>query len=361
MASNKPVIAVVGATGAQGSGLVRAILQDPERRFTARAITRKPDSDRARALAAQGAEVVAADADDAPSLDRAFAGATARSASPTSGSTSRRSGRSPRPAPWPRAAAAPTSGTWSGPRSRTRAAASRSRTTGCRRSTGRYKVPHFDGKGEADAVFAEAGVPTTLLLTSFYWDNLIHFGMGPRKDATAQLVFTLPMGDRKLPGIAAEDIGRCAYGVFARGQEMIGRTVGIAGEHLTGSEMAAELSHGARSAGRATTVPSRLPQARLPRRGRPREHVPVQARLRARVLRRPSGRSGALAVPGTPDLPAVARAPREGDPPELTADPARQRAGVTAQFPGCAGAQSPGAQRSPRPRVLASRGRERKR
>ena len=76
MEAKKPVIAVVGATGAQGSGLVRAILQDPERRFTARAITRKPDSDRARALAAQGAEVVAADTDDPSSLDRAFAGAT---------------------------------------------------------------------------------------------------------------------------------------------------------------------------------------------------------------------------------------------------------------------------------------------
>ena len=52
MASKKPVIAVVGATGAQGSGLIRAILQDPERRFIARAITRKPDSEKARALAA---------------------------------------------------------------------------------------------------------------------------------------------------------------------------------------------------------------------------------------------------------------------------------------------------------------------
>src|SRR5262249_43097762 len=76
MAPKKPVIAVVGATGAQGSGLVRAILQDPERRFTVRAITRKPDSEKGRALAAQGAEVVAADTDDAGSLDRAFAGAT---------------------------------------------------------------------------------------------------------------------------------------------------------------------------------------------------------------------------------------------------------------------------------------------
>jgi len=50
------------------------------------------------------------------------------------------------------------------------------------------------------------------------------------------------MGEKKLPGIAAEDIGRCAYGIFRRGHEFIGRTVGIAGEHLTGTQMAAALS-----------------------------------------------------------------------------------------------------------------------
>ena len=49
------------------------------------------------------------------------------------------------------------------------------------------------------------------------------------------------MGDGKLPGMAVEDIGRSAYGIFKRGDEFIGRTVGIAGEHLTGSEMAAAL------------------------------------------------------------------------------------------------------------------------
>jgi uncharacterized protein YbjT (DUF2867 family) len=49
------------------------------------------------------------------------------------------------------------------------------------------------------------------------------------------------MDDKKLPGIAAEDIGRCAYGIFKR-PELIGKTVGIAGEHLTGAGMAAALS-----------------------------------------------------------------------------------------------------------------------
>jgi uncharacterized protein YbjT (DUF2867 family) len=105
---------------------------------------------------------------------------------------------------------------------------------------GGYKVPHFDAKGEADALFA--GLPVTYLRTVFYWDNLIHFGMGPRRDAEGKLVFVLPMGERKMPGIAAADIGPCAFALFARGQEVIGRTIGIAGEHLSGAEMAAELS-----------------------------------------------------------------------------------------------------------------------
>jgi uncharacterized protein YbjT (DUF2867 family) len=107
---------------------------------------------------------------------------------------------------------------------------------------GQYKVPHFDAKGEADRIFTELGVPTTFLLTSFYWDNFIHFGMGPKKGPDGALAITLPMGDKKLPGIAAEDIGRCAYGVFQKGKEYVGKTVGIAGGHLTGAQMATALS-----------------------------------------------------------------------------------------------------------------------
>jgi uncharacterized protein YbjT (DUF2867 family) len=242
MASKKPVIAVVGATGAQGGGLVRAILEDPEKRFVARAITRKPDAEKARALAAQGAEIVAADADDAASLDRAFAGATAAFCVTNFWEHF----SADREVAQARAMAAAATRAdvkhviWSTLEdTRLRVPVSDERMPTLH---GRYKVPHFDGKGEADAVFAQAKVPTTLLLTSFYWDNFIYFGLGPKKDASGQLVLSLPMGDKKLPGIAAEDIGPCAFGVFLRGQEMVGRTVGIAGEHLTGTQMAAEMS-----------------------------------------------------------------------------------------------------------------------
>ena len=72
--NNDKVIAVVGATGAQGSGLVRAILNDADGGFSVRALTRDVNSDKAKELARAGAEVVAANVDDPESLKSAFAG-----------------------------------------------------------------------------------------------------------------------------------------------------------------------------------------------------------------------------------------------------------------------------------------------
>lgn len=238
----KKIIAVVGATGAQGGGLVRAILDDPNGNFTARAITRDVNSDKARALAALGAEVVAGDVDDEASLRNAFAGA--HGAYCVTFFWAHFSPEREKAEAAAMARAAKAAGVahviWStleDTRQRVPLSDHRMPTL-----QGAYKVPHFDAKGESNAAFTSAGVPTTFLLTSFYWDNLIHFGMGPRRGADGRLVFALPMGDRKLPGIAAEDIGRCAHGIFKRGAEFIGRTVGIAGEHPTGVQMAVSLS-----------------------------------------------------------------------------------------------------------------------
>src|SRR5207302_1362488 len=97
---------------------------------------------------------------------------------------------------------------------------------------GKYKVPHFDGKEDADAAFREAGVPTTFLRTAFYWENFIYFGLGPVRGEDGVLAITFPMGSARLPGMAAEDIGKTAYGIFARGDELIGKTISIAGEKI---------------------------------------------------------------------------------------------------------------------------------
>jgi len=240
--SNKKIIAVVGATGAQGGGLVRAICADPNGPFTARAITRDVDSEKARALAALGAEVVAADIDDEAALTAALRGADGAffvtfywaHMSPEKEKAEARI----------MAAAAKAAGVkhviWStleDTRKWVPLSDSRMPTL-----MGEYKVPHFDAKGESDELFTQAGVPTTILFASFYWENLIYFGMGPKKGPDGKVVFTLPMADKKLTGIAAEDIGKCALGIFKRGAQYIGKSVGIAGEHLTGQQMVDALS-----------------------------------------------------------------------------------------------------------------------
>ena len=122
---------------------------------------------------------------------------------------------------------------------------------------GSYKVPHFDAKGEADHVFRDLHVPTTFVLTSFYWDNLIMFGMGPKPGPDGTLAMAFPMGEKKLPGIAAEDIGGCVHGIFRSSASYIGKTVGLAGEHLTGAEMASAL---ARALGRTVRYHAVTPE-----------------------------------------------------------------------------------------------------
>ena len=252
--ADKKVIAILGATGAQGGGLARAILSDPNGGFAARVLTRDVNSPKAQEFAKLGAEVVAADVDNPDSLRNAFAGAYG---------------------------AYCVTFFWAHfsvdkEMAEAKAMAEAAKATGLKHviwSTledtrkwvslsddrmptlqGKYKVPHFDGKGESNHFFTDAGVPTTFLLTSFYWDNFIFFGLGPKRGPDGVLAITLPMGDARLPGIAAEDIGRCAHGVFRR-PDLVGKTVGIAGEHLTGSEMAAGLTRALGQEVRYNAVP----------------------------------------------------------------------------------------------------------
>lgn len=238
MSTEKKIIAVAGATGAQGGGLVRAILNDPQGGFAVRAITRDVNSDKARALAALGAEVVAADLSDADSIRAAYEGAYgaycvtffwAHFSPEREAAEIQTMARAALDAKLQHVVWSTLEDTlkWI-PLNDDRMPT----------LMGKYKVPHFDSKGQSDHVFTDLGVPTTFLLTSFYWDNFIHFGMGPKRGADGRLAITLPMGEKKLPGIAAEDIGRCAYGIFQRGPKLAGKYVGIAGEHLTGAEMA---------------------------------------------------------------------------------------------------------------------------
>jgi uncharacterized protein YbjT (DUF2867 family) len=252
---DRKIIAVVGATGAQGGGMVRAIQADKSGSFAARAITRNPNSEKAQALRAAGAEVVGADIDKPETLGKAFAGAYG--AFCVTNFWEHFSAEREVTQAHNMAQAAKAAGLqhviWStleDTRKWVPLEDNRMPTL-----QGKYKVPHFDGKGEADQIFRDLGVPTTFLLTAFYWENLIYFGMGPQRGPDGTLAITFPMDDKKLPSIGVEDIGKSAYSIFKRGREFINKTVGIAGEHLTGAQMAGALTRALGQEVRYNNVP----------------------------------------------------------------------------------------------------------
>ncbi|MFE6894416.1 NmrA/HSCARG family protein [Streptomyces sp. NPDC057694] len=239
--TEKKVIAVVGATGGQGGGLVRAILEDVDSPFTVRALTRDTSSDKARQLADAGAQVVRADVTDEASLVEALTGA--HSAYLVTDFWQHMSAEREKRDAAGLARAARAAGLehviWStleDTRDYIPVDEHRMPTL-----QGGYNVPHFDAKAEANRYFTEAGVPVTFLQTTFYWENLLG-PLAPRRGEDGRLVLALPMADSELAGIAAQDIGRTAYGIFTRGSEFVGRTVSIAGEHLTGADMAERLT-----------------------------------------------------------------------------------------------------------------------
>jgi len=238
--ADKKIIAVLGSTGAQGGGLCQAILADSSGEYACRAITRDPSKDKAKALAERGAEVVKADLDDVESLKKAFAGA--HGVFVVTNFWEHFSGEKEKAQAKNAADAARAAGVkhviWS-----TLEDTRKLLPPGDTRMPilqEKYRVPHFDAKAEADAYFAD--LPTTRLLASFYWDNFYMFGLGPKKGADGTYAWSLPMGNSKLAGIAADDIGPVAYGIFKAGSAYVGKAVGIMGEALTLDEMCQKIA-----------------------------------------------------------------------------------------------------------------------
>ncbi|MFS8103840.1 NmrA/HSCARG family protein [Lentzea alba] len=248
MSENK-IIAVVGATGAQGGGLARAILADPGSGFTVRALTRDVESAPARVLAEAGAEVVHADLDDEASVRQAFEGAYGAfvvtnfwaQLTPDQEAARNRARMEIDQATVAARAAKATElrhVVWSTLEDTRPYFHHLGRTVPT--LLDEYAVPHFDAKGEANAAFTSLGVPATFLQTTFYYEALT-MGQGPHRDADGKLVLSMPMAHNRLALIAGEDIGRTALGIFRHGVEFVGRTVSIAGEHATGEDLAARL------------------------------------------------------------------------------------------------------------------------
>jgi len=248
--TEKKIIAVVGATGSQGGGLVRAILADPGQEFAARALTRNAHSPRAQELAAAGASVVEADLDDEASVRQAFDGvhgAYVMTNYFAERTPEQEAARTPAQMELQQAEAAARAARDAGVAHLIWSTLEDTRpffgdSDRVPTLEGRYKVPHFDAKAEADQLFRHYGLPTTFLRTTFFFEDFHMAGMGPARYGDSPLMLTIPMADRPLAGIAVEDIGKTALGIFKRGSEFIGKTVSIAGDHLTGAQYAAALS-----------------------------------------------------------------------------------------------------------------------
>ncbi|MGP4088248.1 NmrA/HSCARG family protein [Streptomyces sp. KR55] len=239
--SDKKIIAIAGATGAQGGGAARAILADPDSGFAVRALTRNPDSPAARELAELGAEVVRADFHDEPTVHKAFEGAYGAFLVTNF---------------WAHGSAAKETDEINVLVRAAKAAGLRHVVWSTLEDTrellpvddgrmpvlqDKYNVPHFDAKGEGNELFRQAGVPTTFLNTTFFFQGFLQ-GMGPRRAEDGALTLTLPLEDGKLlSGVDVADIGRTAHAILKGGEQFIGSTIGLAGDHLTGAQYAEKL------------------------------------------------------------------------------------------------------------------------
>lgn len=218
-------IAVAGATGSQGGAVARDLLA---RRLPVRALVRNLDADRARALAAAGAELRTADFEDEASLHDAFAGTSAvfAMASPT---------------PEGGVAAEAEHG-----RALARAAADAdvvhvvySSVGGVDRDTG---IPHFESKHEIEQALLERGVPSTFIRPTFFMDNFTRFMAPTEEEGT--LVLRMPMpGDVPLQMIAVTDVAAGAVAALLDPSRVPGGAIELAGDELTGEQAASAFGH----------------------------------------------------------------------------------------------------------------------
>jgi uncharacterized protein YbjT (DUF2867 family) len=223
----RPRILVTGATGAQGGGVARELLA--RGRFAVRAITRNPDSDRARQLAAAGVEVLHGDLADPSTLGPALAGCYG-----VFGVTSF----------WEHF-----EGEYEHGKNLVEAVAAAgtqhfvfSTLPHIKAITGGLlDVPHFDIKGRLEEMTVALGIPATFVHVAFYYENFIHF-LPPRRQEDGSFAFGFPQGDTRLAAVSVEDVGGIVATLFERREEFLGRTVGVVGDDRPPAEYAADMS-----------------------------------------------------------------------------------------------------------------------
>ncbi|PVF95817.1 NAD(P)-binding protein [Serendipita vermifera] len=216
--ASKPIITVFLATGKTGGGTIDAILADGT--YAARAVTRNPNSDAAKALAARGVEVVQGDLSDPASIERAVEGAYG-----VLGATD----------------------FWSSffdEEKQGKSLVNAAKKVGVKHfvwvTLDHSGVPHFDTKARVDDYLKESGVPRTSLYTAFFVENIGNpYGFAIKRDEGGNILFDLAFKtDGPIPIIAASDIGKWALVAFKNPDEWIGKDLKVVVEWKTPREIA---------------------------------------------------------------------------------------------------------------------------
>ena len=218
----KSIILVTGATGQQGGATARELLSRGHR---VRAMTRKPEGEKARDLAASGAEVVQGDLDDPASVERALEGA------------------------W---GAFAVQNTWEAGVEREEEQGKRfaelakkagvqhfvySSVGSAHRRTG---IPHFENKWRVEETVRRAGFPSySIVRPVFFMENFASPWFLPALKEGKLAIGIRP--DTVLQMIAVRDIGKYTLRAFERPDEMNQAEVDIAGDEHTMPETAAIL------------------------------------------------------------------------------------------------------------------------
>ena len=220
MANDKTIL-ITGATGKQGGATLRHLTRLGG--FKLRALTRKPDGDAAKAVAALGAEVVAGDFDDAASLERAVAGA------------------------W---GVFSVQNTWEAGVEKEEEQGKRlakiARDKGVQhfvytsvgsanRKTG---IPHFDNKFRVEETVKQLGFPSHVILRPVFFMENLPSGWFLNGD---KLTTTLKPAT-KLQMVAVDDVGKFSAKAFAEADKFKGAEIEYAGDAATMAEAAAALS-----------------------------------------------------------------------------------------------------------------------
>jgi uncharacterized protein YbjT (DUF2867 family) len=232
MADSKKTVLVTGATGHQGGAVAHELLSRGG--YDVRAMTRKPDSEKARELENRGAEVVAADLDDEASLRKAMNGTWGVFAMQNT---------------WEAGVEAEEEQGHRQARLAHDAGVQHYVYTSVASADRKTAIPHFENKSRIEDTVRSLGFPSYVIIRPvFFMENFLSPWFKPAIDQGQLMMAVKP--DTALQMIAVEDIGKYGRWAFDEHDRLKGREIDIAGDSKTMPDAARIIG---RAAGREVT------------------------------------------------------------------------------------------------------------